>query len=219
MSKRACQTTSTIRQDTFININLRWWGTKMGRQRQVNRCGAVPQVIAVIEDQLQSISTTFKYVIITTVLVFKFFSLTLRVIRLHTIWLLLLFIYSFIYLNIVMLIFLILFRLYTTGGRERTVDERLNIARIYVGRAPRRVSKNFNLHEFTYDGSKILKGFTHFIPNKQFLKPSLISTLFFLKQESALPSLWSANLYRTRSAPCIKKFQLARIYIRWFQNS
>ena len=57
----------------------------MGRQRQVNRRGVVPQVIAVIEDQLQSISTTFKYVIITTVLVFKFFSLTLRVIRLHTI--------------------------------------------------------------------------------------------------------------------------------------
>ena len=143
MSKHACQTTSMIRQDTFININLRWWGTKMGRQRQVNRRGAVPQVIAVIEDKLQSISTTFKYAIITTVLVFKFFSLTLRVIRLHTIWLLLLFIYSFIYLNIVMLISFFLFRLYTTGGRERAVDERLNIARIYVGRAPRRVSKKF----------------------------------------------------------------------------
>ena len=143
MSKHACQTTSTIRQDTFININLRWWGTKMGRQRQVYRRGAVPQVIAVIEDKLQSISTTFKYAIITTVLVFKFFSLTLRVIRLHTIWLLLLFIYSFIYLNIVMLISFFLFRLYTTGGRERAVDERLNIARIYVGRAPRRVSKKF----------------------------------------------------------------------------
>ena len=52
-----------------------------------------------------------------------------RVIRLHTIWLLLLFIYSLIYLNIVMLFFF-LFRLYTTGGRERAVDERLNIARI-----------------------------------------------------------------------------------------
>ena len=51
-----------------------------------------------------------------------------------------------------MLIFLYLFRLYTTGGRERAVDERLNIARIYVGRAPRRVSQNFNLREFTYDG-------------------------------------------------------------------
>ena len=36
------------------------------------------------------------------------------------------------------------------------VDERLNIVRIYIGRAPRSVSKNFNLHEFTYDGSKIL---------------------------------------------------------------
>ena len=85
-----------------------------------------------------------------------------------------------------MLIFLFLFRLYSTGGCERAVDERLNIARIYLGRAPRHVSKNFNLREFTYDGSKILKGFTHFIPNKQFLKPSLISTLCFLKQESAL---------------------------------
>ena len=153
MSKHACQTTSTIQQDTFININLRWWGTKMGRQKQVNRCGAVPQVIAVIEDQLQSISTTFKYVIITTVLVFKFFSLTLRVIRMHTIWLLLLFIYSFIYLNIVMLIFLFLFRLYTTGGRERAVDERLNIARIYIGRAPRGVSKNFNSSKGGHPGT------------------------------------------------------------------
>ena len=42
-----------------------------------------------------------------------------------------------------MLISFFLFRLYTTGGRERAVDERLNIARIYVGRAPRRVSKKF----------------------------------------------------------------------------
>ena len=74
-----------------------------------------------------------------------------------------------------MLIFLILFRLYTTGGRERTVDERLNIARIYVGRAPRRVSKNFNLREFTYDGSKILKGFTHFIPNMA--KEAILETI------------------------------------------
>ena len=153
MSKHACQTTSTIQQDTFININLRWWRTKMGRQRQVNRCGAVPQVIAVIEDQSQSISTTYKYVIITTVLVLKFFLLTLRVIRLHTIWLILLFIYSFIYLNIVMLIFLFLFRLYTTGGRERAVDERLNIARIYIGRAPRSVSKNFNSSKGGYPGT------------------------------------------------------------------
>ena len=48
-----------------------------------------------------------------------------------------------------------LFRLYTIGGRERAVDERLNVARIYIGRAPRGVSKNFNLREFTYDGSKI----------------------------------------------------------------
>ena len=173
MSKHACQTTSTIQQDTFININLRWWGTKMGRKKQVNRRGAVPQVIAVIEDQLQSISTTYKYVIITTVQVFKFFSLTLRVIRLHTIWLLLLFIYSF--LNIVMLIFLFLFRLYTTGGCERAVDERLNIARIYIGRAPRGISKNFNLCQFTYDGSKILKGFTHFIPNKA--KEAILETI------------------------------------------
>ena len=153
MSKHACQTTSTIRQDTFININLRWWGTKMGRQRQVNRRGAVPQVIAVIEDQLQSISTTFKYVIITTVLVFKFFSLTLRVIRLHTIWLLLLFIYSFIYLNIVMLIFI------------QTVHNRWT---------------------WTCSGWK---------------------------------TEYCANLCRTCPAPCMKKFQPARIYIRRFKNS
>ena len=153
MSKHACQTTSTIRQDTFINTNLRWWGTKMGRQRQVNRRGAVPQVIAVIEDQLQSISTTFKYVIITTVLVFKFFSLTLRVIRLQTIWLLLLFIYSFIYLNIVMLIFI------------QTVHNRWT---------------------WTCSGWK---------------------------------TEYCANLCRTCPAPCMKKFQPARIYIRRFKNS
>ena len=74
-----------------------------------------------------------------------------------------------------MLIFLFLFRLYTTGGRECAVDERLNIARIYLGRAPRRVSKNFNLHEFTYDGLKILKGFTHFIPNMA--KEAILETI------------------------------------------
>ena len=141
MSKHACRTTSTIRQDTFININLRWWGTKMGRQRQVNRRGAVPQVIAVIEDQLQSISTTFKYVIITTVLVFKFFPLILRVIRLHTIWLLLLFIFI------------------------QTVHNRWT---------------------WTRGGWK---------------------------------TEYCANLCRTCSAPCIKKCQPARIYIRWFKNS
>ena len=156
MSKHACHTTSTIQQDTFININLRWWGTKMGRQRQVNRRGAVPQVIAVIEDQLQSISTTFKYVIITTVLVFKFFSLTLRVIRLHTIWLLLLFIYSFIYLNIVMLNFLIFIQ---------------------------------TVHNW------------------------------WTWTSGAWKTEYCANLCRTCSAPSIKKFQPARIYIRWFKNS
>ena len=69
-----------------------------------------------------------------------------------------------------MLIFLFLFRLYTTGGRERPVDERLNIARIYLGRAPRRVSKNFNLREFTYDGSKILKGFYSLYPKQAILE-------------------------------------------------
>ena len=156
MSKHAYQTTSTIRQDTFININLRWWGTKMGRQRQVNRRGAVPQVIAVIEDQLQSISTTFKYVIITTVLVFKFFSLTLRVIRLHTIWLLLfiyLFIHLFEYSNAYFFIFI------------QTVHNRWT---------------------WTRGGWK---------------------------------TEYCANLFRTCSAPCIKKFQPARIYIRWFKNS
>ena len=74
-----------------------------------------------------------------------------------------------------MLIFLFLFRLYTTGGHECVVDERLNIARIYIGRAPRGVSKNFNLRQFTYNGSKILKGFTHFIPNKA--KEAILETI------------------------------------------
>ena len=74
-----------------------------------------------------------------------------------------------------MLIFLFLFRLYTTGGHERVVDERLNIARIYIGRAPRGVSKNFNLRQFTYDGSKILKGFTHLIPNMA--KEAILETI------------------------------------------
>ena len=74
-----------------------------------------------------------------------------------------------------MLIFSFLFRLYTTGGRERAVDERLNIVRIYIGRALRGVSKNFNLREFTYYGSKILKGFTYFIPNKA--KEAILKTI------------------------------------------
>ena len=74
-----------------------------------------------------------------------------------------------------MLIFLFLFRLYTTSRRERTVDERLNIARIYIGHAPRGVPKNFNFREFTYDGSKILKGFTHFIPNMA--KEAILETI------------------------------------------
>ena len=52
-----------------------------------------------------------------------------------------------------MLIFLFLFRLYTTGGRERAVDERLNIARIYIGRAPRGVSKNFNSSKGGHPGT------------------------------------------------------------------
>ena len=64
-----------------------------------------------------------------------------------------------------MLIFLFLFRLYTIGGHERAVDERLNVARIYIKGAPRGVSKNFNFREFTYDDSKIPKGFIHIIAN------------------------------------------------------
>ena len=135
----------------------------------------MPQVIAVIKDQLQSISTTLKYVIKTTVLVLKFSSLTLRVIRLHTILLLLLFIYAFIYLHTEMLIFVFVFRLYAIGGREHAVDGRLNVARIYIGRAPRSVSKNFNLHEFTYDGLKIPKGFIHFIANMA--KEAILETI------------------------------------------
>ena len=83
-----------------------------------------------------------------------------------------LFIHLFEYSNAYLFIFI---QTVHNGGRERAVDERLNIARIYIGRAPRGVSKNFNLCQFTYDGSKILKGFTHFIPNKA--KEAILETI------------------------------------------
>ena len=74
---------------------------------------------------------------------------------------------------------------YTTGGRKGAVDERLNVAQIYIRRAPSGGSKNFNLREFTYDCLKILNGFIHFIANtakEAILEPVLISTLFPPKQ-------------------------------------
>ena len=82
------------------------------------------------------------------------------------------------------------------GGRKGAVDERLNVAQINIGRAPSGGSKNFNLHEFTYDCLKVLNGFIHFIVNMA--KEAILetSTDFYAvpaETESAILSLWRAN--------------------------
>ena len=77
-----------------------------------------------------------------------------------------------------------------------SLDERLNVAWIYIGRAPHGGWKNFNLCEFTYDGSKIPKGFIHFIANMA--KEAILETITDFhtvtpETESTFLSLWSAN--------------------------
>ena len=86
--------------------------------------------------------------------------------------------------------------IHAIGGRKGTVDERLHVAQINIGRAPSGGSKNFNLREFTYNCLKVLNGFIHFIANMA--KEAILetSTDFYAvpaETESAILSLWRAN--------------------------
>ena len=69
---------------------------------------------------------------------------------------------------------------------------------------------------------KVLLTLSQTWPKKQFLKPSLISTLFFLKRESAFPSLWSAShinkyhhckMYKQRKSQFTRDFDFTKAFL------
>ena len=74
-------------------------------------------------------------------------------------------------------------------------------------------SKNLNLHEFTYHGSKIPKGFIHFIANMA--KEAILETItdfhaVAIETESAFLSLWSANHVKATCKSCYGTVQIIR---------